>query len=166
MIPIDPFAALEAVQSAIKLVKKASQVANDVASLGPVLGKYFDAKVNAMQVISTAKSGGFKGSAMGKAIELEMALDQARDFEEQLKNLFFSSGKMDIWVAIKARATKMEAEAAQQIKREREAAARKKADIQEAIEAFLVGAGLLLIFGLTTWGSIYFYLHWNKHGCT
>lgn len=166
MIPIDPFAALEAVQSAIKLVKKASQVANDVASLGPVLGKYFDAKVNAMQVISTAKSGGFKGSAMGKAIELEMALDQARDFEEQLKNLFFSSGKMDIWVAIKARATKMEAEAAQQIKREREAAARKKADIQEAIEAFLVGAGLLLIFGLTTWGSIYFYLHCNKHGCT
>lgn len=166
MIPIDPFAALEAVQSAIKLVKKASQVANDVASLGPVLGKYFDAKVNAMQVISTAKSGGFKGSAMGKAIELEMALDQARDFEEQLKNLFFSSGKMDIWVAIKARATKMEAEAAQQIKREREAAARKKAEIQEAIEAFLVGAGLLLIFGLTTWGSIYFYLHCNKHGCT
>ena len=166
MIPIDPFAALEAVQSAIKLVKKASQVANDVASLGPVLGKYFDAKVNAMQVISTAKSGGFKGSAMGKAIELEMALDQARDFEEQLKNLFFSSGKMDIWVAIKARATKMEAEAAQQIKREREAAARKKAEIQEAIEAFLVGVGLLLIFGLTTWGSIYFYLHCNKHGCT
>ena len=163
---IDPIAALDAVQSAIKLVKKASQVANDVASLGPVLGKYFDAKVNAMQVISTAKSGGFKGSAMGKAIELEMALDQARDFEEQLKNLFFSSGKMDIWVAIKARATKMEAEAAQQIKREREAAARKKADIQEAIEAFLVGVGLLLIFGLTTWGSIYFYLHCNKHGCT
>tara|TARA_R110002126_G_scaffold222950_1_gene368034 strand:+ start:621 stop:1115 length:495 start_codon:yes stop_codon:yes gene_type:complete len=163
---IDPIAALDAVQSAIKLVKKASQVANDVASLGPVLGKYFDAKVNAMQVISTAKSGGFKGSAMGKAIELEMALDQARDFEEQLKNLFFSSGKMDIWVAIKARATKMEAEAAQQIKREREAAARKKAEIQEAIEAFLLGVGLLLIFGLTTWGSIYFYLHCNKNGCT
>jgi len=166
MLPIDPFAALEAVQSAIKLVKKASQTANDIASLGPVLGKYFDAKVTAIQVVSTAKSGGFKGSAMGKAIELEMALEQARAFEEQLKNLFFSSGKMDIWVAIKARATKMEAELAQQIKREREAAARKKKEIQQAIEMVLLVGGLLLALGMTAWGGIYFYLHCNKYGCT
>ena len=101
MIPIDPFAALDAVQSAIKLVKKASQTANDLGSLGPVLGKYFDAKVDAIKVVSQAKSGGFKGSAMGKALELEMALEQAREFEESLKNLFFSSGKMDVWMNIK-----------------------------------------------------------------
>ena len=50
MIPIDPFAALDAVQSAIKLVKKASQTASDLGSLGPVLGKYFDAKVNAIHI--------------------------------------------------------------------------------------------------------------------
>ena len=92
---VDPFTALAAISSAVSLVKKAVKTVDDVASLGPVLGKYFDAKVNAMQVISTAKSGGFKGSAMGKAIELEMALDQARDFEEQLKNLFFSSGNAE-----------------------------------------------------------------------
>lgn len=165
MIPIDPMAALDAVQSAIKLVKKASQTANDVASLGPVLGRYFDAKVNAMQVVSAAKAGGFKGSAMGKAIELEMALDGAREFEEQLKNLFFSSGKMEIWVAIKARATKLEAEAAQQAKREREAAARKKKETQQAIEMVLLVGGLLLVLGLTAWGGIYFYLHCGKYGC-
>ena len=152
MIPIDPMAALDAVQSAIKLVKKASQVANDVASLGPVLVKYFDAKVDALQVISTAKSGGFKGSAMGKAIELEMALDGAREFEEQLKNLFFSSGKMDIWVAIKARATQMEAEAAKEAKRAREVAAKKKKEIQQAIELVLglITATLLLV--MVGWG--------------
>ena len=152
MIPIDPFAALDAIQSAIKLVKKASQTANDISSLGPVLGKYFDAKVNALQVVSTAKSGGFKGSAMGKAIELEMALEGAREFEEQLKNLFFSSGKMDIWVAIKARATKMEAEFAQQAKRDREAVARKKKEIQQAIELVLGLITAALLLAMVGWG--------------
>lgn len=166
MIPIDPFAALDAVQSAIKLVKKASQTATDVASLGPVLGKYFDAKLNAIQVVATAKEGGFKGSAMGKALELEMALEQAREFEEQLKGLFFSSNKMDVWAKIKARAGKMEAEAAEQARLERIAAAKKKQENAEAIE--LIGsvfAGLVLV-GMIAWGGIYFYLHCNKYGCT
>lgn len=165
MIPIDPFAALDAVQSAIKLVKKASQTASDLSSLGPVLGKYFDAKVTAIQVVATAKNGGFKGSSMGKALELEMALEQAREFEVQLKNLFFSAGKMDVWVAIKARAAAMEAEAAKEIRRANEAAARKKKEKQEIIEAIALGAGLILLIGLLAWGGIYFYLYCNKFGC-
>jgi hypothetical protein len=165
MIPIDPVAALDAVQSAIKLVKKASQTAHDIGSLAPMLGRYFDAKVDAIQVVSTAKSGGFKGSAMGKALELEMALESAREFEEQLKNLFFSSGKMDVWVAIKARAAKMEAEAAQQAKRAKEAAARKKAEQQKALEMVLLVGGMLVLLGMIAWGGIYFYLNCNKYGC-
>ena len=165
MIPIDPFAALEAVQSAIKLVKKAAQTANDISSLGPVLGKYFDAKVTAIQVVATAKQGGFKGSAMGKALELEMALEQAREFEEQLKGLFFSANKMDVWVKIKARAAAMEAEAAKEIRRANEAVARKKKEQQEIIEATALGVGLLILIGLMAWGGIYFYLNCNKFGC-
>jgi hypothetical protein len=165
MIPIDPFAALDAVQSAIKLVKKASQTASDISSLGPVLGKYFDAKVNAIQVVQTAKAGGFKGSAMGKALELEMALEQAREFEEQLKNLFFSSGKIEIWTKIKARAAKMEADAAEHAKAERMAAAKKKRETKEAIDAILLTVVSLTLVGLLLWGSIYFYLHCNKLGC-
>lgn len=165
MIPIDPFAALDAVQSAIKLVKKASQTASDISSLGPVLGKYFDAKVSAIQVVATAKQGGFKGSAMGKALELEMALEQAREFEEQLKGLFFSANKMDVWTKIKARAAAMEAEAAKEIARAKAAAAKKKKEQQELVEAILVGVGLLLIIGMLGYGGIYFYLHCNKFGC-
>ena len=165
MIPIDPFAALDAVQSAIKLVKKASQTANDIGSLAPMLGKYFDAKVDAIKVISTAKNGGFKGSAMGKALELEMALESAREFEENLKNLFFSSGKMDVWANIKARAAAMEAEAAKEIKRAKEEAARKKKEQQEILEWVLLVGGTLLLLGLLAWGGIYFYLNCNKYGC-
>lgn len=165
MIPIDPFAALDAVQSAIKLVKKASQTANDLGSLGPVLGKYFDAKVNAIQVVATAKQGGFKGSSMGKALELEMALEQAREFEESLKNLFFSSGKMDVWMAIKKRAAAMEAEAAKEIAKAKAEATRKKKEQKELIEAILMGAVVLLISGMLIYGGIYFFLHCNKYGC-
>ena len=166
MIPIDPFAALDAVQSAIKLVKKAAQTANDISSLGPVLGKYFDAKVNALQVVSAAKSGGFKGSAMGKALELEMALEQAREFEEQLKGLFFSANKMDVWTKIKGRAAKMETEAAEHARAERAAAAKKKREMKEAIDAILLTVVSLVLVGLISWGGIYFYLHCNKYGCS
>jgi hypothetical protein len=165
MIPIDPFAALDAVQSAIKLVKKASQTANDIGSLAPMLGKYFDAKVDAIKVVSQAKNGGFKGSAMGKALELEMALEGAREFEESLKNLFFSSGKMDVWMNIKKRAAAMEAEAAKEIARAKAEAARKKKQEQELIEWVLTIGGALLIFGLIVWGGVYFYLNCNKYGC-
>jgi len=166
VIPIDPFEALDAVQSAIQLVKKASQTANDLGSLGPVLGKYFDAKVNAIQVVATAKTGGFKGSAMGKALELEMALEQAREFEESLKNLFFSSGKMDVWMNIKKRAAVMEAEAAKEIARAKAAEAKRKQEIKEAVEFGLTVFGCMLAVGLIAWGGIYFYLHCNKYGCT
>jgi len=165
VIPIDPFEALDAVQSAIQLVKKASQTANDLGSLGPVLGKYFDAKVNAIQVVATAKTGGFKGSAMGKALELEMALEQAREFEESLKNLFFSSGKMDVWMNIKKRAAVMEAEAAKEIARAKAAEAKRKKELREAIDFAVISILSLIIFGLVVWGGIYFYLHCNKYGC-
>lgn len=165
MLPIDPFAALDAVQSAIKLVKKASQTANDIGSLAPMLGKYFDAKVDAIKVVSQAKSGGFKGSAMGKALELEMALESAREFEENLKNLFFSSGKMDVWVNIKKRAAAMEAEAAKEIAKAKAEAARKKKEQQEMLEWVLMIGGTLVAVGLIIWGGVYFYLNCNKYGC-
>ena len=97
---IDPVTALAAISSAVQLVKKVSKTVDDVASLGPVLGKYFDAKEQAIEVVKQAKAGGFKGSSLGKALELEMALEQAREFEESVKMLFFQSNKMDVWQRI------------------------------------------------------------------
>ena len=166
MIPIDPFAALDAVQSAIKLVKKASQTAQDVASLGPVLGKYFDAKANAIQVVQVAQSGGFKGSALGKATELEMALNEAETFEEKLKMLFFQSGKADVWQKIKARAAKMEADAAESARKARIAAQKKKREQEEMLELIAGVVSGLVLFGMVFGGGMYFYLNCTKYGCT
>ena len=104
---IDPITALAAIQSAVKLVKKMSQTVDDVGSLGPVLGKYFDAKSNAVQAVKEAKDSG-KASNMGTAIQIEMALEQSKQFESELQMLFIQAGKVDVWNRIKQRAGEMD----------------------------------------------------------
>jgi hypothetical protein len=146
---IDPITALAAVSSAVNLVKKAVKTVQDVQSLGPVLGRYFDAKAQAIEVVEKAKTGGFKGSALGKALELELALEQAREFEEQVKMLFFQSNKMDVWQRITQRAKQMEADAARSERRRKEAQQRRQAEIDDM---FLIGIAVmttLFVIGIT-----------------
>jgi ABC-type phosphate transport system permease subunit len=146
---IDPITALAAVSSAVNLVKKAVKTVQDVQSLGPVLGQYFDAKAQAIEVVEKAKTGGFKGSALGKALELELALESAREFEEQVKMLFFQSNKMDVWQRITARAKQMEADAAKAERRRKEAKKRRQDEIDEM---FLIATAVLttlIVLGVT-----------------
>jgi hypothetical protein len=148
---IDPISALAAVSSAVALVKKAVATVQDVQSLGPVLGKYFDAKAAAIEVVEKSKSGGFAGSAMGKALELEMALEQAREFEEQVKMLFFQSNKMDVWMRITARAQQMEADAAHAARRRKDAEKKKAEETEEAITLIVGGIIALCSAGVIAW---------------
>ncbi len=148
---IDPFTALAAIQTAVKLVKAASKTVQDVESLGPVLGKFFSAKSDAIKVVQQSKTGGFKGSAMGKAIELELAIESARAFEEEIKMLFFQSNKMDVWAKILARAASIDKEAAHDARRQREAAARRKKEMDEVITLVLMFVVLALVCGGVGW---------------
>jgi hypothetical protein len=141
---IDPITALAAISSAVELVKKVSATVDDVTSLGPVLGKYFDAKADAIEVVQRSQQGEFKGSALGKALELELAVEQAKEFENQIKLLFFQSNKMDVWARIAARAQRMEADAAHAARRKKEADKRKK---EEMDELFIIIVGLLVALG-------------------
>ena len=52
---IDPLTALAGIQAAVALIKKVSKTVDDVSSLGPVLGKYFDAKSTATKAVVQAK---------------------------------------------------------------------------------------------------------------
>lgn len=151
---IDPFTALAAIQTAVKLVKTAAKTVQDVESLGPVLGKFFSAKADAIKVVSQSKQGKFSGSSMGKAIELELAIEQARAFEEEVKMLFFQSNKMDVWAKIIARAASIDKEAAHDARREREAAARRKKEIDELIELILLGLVFFVMVGAIGYFSI------------
>jgi preprotein translocase subunit Sss1 len=152
MIPIDPSEALDAINSAVNLVKKAANTAQNVESLGPFLGRYFDAKVNGLQVVLDAKSGGFKGSALGKAFEIEMAIEKHRQFEEDVKNKLFFPNHMDLWNRIKARANAMEAEFAKAAKKEKDAAAKRKKEAQEALEIVLGSLAGVLLIGMVGYG--------------
>lgn len=149
---IDPISAMAAVSSAVNLIKKASATVNDVASLGPLIGKYFDAKHEAVKAVREAKKSG--GSNMAKAIELELALKAQRDFEEELKGLFFSSNNMDIWNNIMQRVAQMNAEDKAEAEREKVRIRNAKRRQQELNEIFLalgIAAVLLIAFA---WGFI------------
>ena len=147
---IDPITALTGIQSAVKLIKQASKTVDDVASLGPLLGKYFNAKSDATKAVVESKKKG--GSSMGTALQIEMALDQAATFEKELQMLFFQSNKMDVWQKIKSRAQAMDVEDAHNARREKEEAARKKKADQEDLELGLLLGGLLLIIVMCAYG--------------
>ena len=139
---LDPLTALAAVSSAVNLIKKASKTVDDVRSLGPLLGKYFDAKHEASKAVTQAKKKG--GSNMGAAIQVELELMQQRQFEEELKMMFFQTGNADVWQDIQIRVAQMNRDDALEAKREKEAAARRKKQLAQMIEAS-IGATIIVI---------------------
>jgi hypothetical protein len=144
---IDPISALAGIQSAISMVKKAAGVAQDLGSLAPMIGKLFDAKSTATKAMLQAKQSG-KGSNMGTALQIEMALEQARAFEEELKMLFMQTGKIDVWNKIKARQAEMDLADAKEIsalKRAKKAAKQKE---QEQLEIGLAIGGTFFVLFL------------------
>lgn len=145
---IDPFTALAAITTAVKLVKKTVATVQDIESLGPVLGKYFSAKADAIEVVS---KGGFSGSAKGQAIELEMAIESARVFEEEIKMLFFSSNKMDVWQKIVARTAKIERDHAIAEGKRKAAEKKRQKEIDELITIILLLLVTFSVLGAVGW---------------
>jgi hypothetical protein len=148
---MDPMLALAGIQNAISMVKKASKVASDLGSLAPMIGKMFDAKSAATKALIEAKKS--KGSNMGAALQIEMALEQARAFEEELKMLFMTTGKVDVWNKIKARQDQMDIDDARELRsleKSEKAAKKKEEEMNElamiiggvAFVLFLVGIGI------------------------
>lgn len=147
---IDPITALAAVTSAVNLVKKAVKTVEDVRSLGPVLGKYFDAKADAVKVLQEANKGGFKGSNMAKAIELELAIESARQFEEEVKQLFFPNN-MDVWEKIVARRKQMDADEKAAKRRAVDAAIQARKRRKENLELWTAMTLAVFVFAVLMW---------------
>jgi hypothetical protein len=142
---IDPVTALAGIQSAISMVKKASKVANDLGSLAPMIGKMFDAKSVATKALIESKKT--KGSNMGTALQIEMALEQARVFEEELKMLFMTTGKVDVWNKIKERQAQMDIDDAREL-RALERAEKKAKEKEEQMNelAMIIGGCAFVVF--------------------
>jgi len=148
---IDPITALEGLQQAIGLVKKASKVANDLAGLSPMIAKMFDAKSVATKAMLEAKRSGNK-SNLGTALQIEMALDEAKRFEAELMMLFQATGRADVWQKIKQRQQQMDIEdahAARQAKEEE----KKRKEAEEEQMAWAIGIVVIVVFlGVVGWG--------------
>jgi hypothetical protein len=144
---IDPITALAGIQTAISMVKKAAKVANDLGSLAPMIGKMFDAKSVATKAMLQAKQSG-KGSNMGTALQIEMALEQARAFEEELKLLFMQTGKIDVWNKIKARQADMDLADAKEMSALKAADKKAKQKEQEMNELGMILGGCAFVLFL------------------
>jgi hypothetical protein len=143
---IDPISALNGLQNAISMVKKASKVANDIGGLAPMIGKMFDAKSQATKAMLEAKREK-RGSNMGAALQIEMALEQARAFEEELKMLFMQTGKIDVWNKIKERQAEMDRDDAKEIAALRAAEKKAKQKEEEMQEwAIIIGGIVFVLF--------------------
>jgi hypothetical protein len=142
---IDPLTALAGIQNAISMVKKASKVASDLGSLAPMIGKMFDARSTATKALIESKKS--KGSNMGTALQIEMALEQARAFEEELKLLFMTTGKIDVWNKIKARQDQMDIDDAREL-RSLERADKKAKEKEEEMQelAIIIGGTFFVLF--------------------
>jgi len=151
MIPLDPMAALDGLQKAISMVKKASKVANDLGGLAPMIGKMFDAKSQATKAMLQAKREK-KGSNMGTALQIEMAIEQARAFEEELKMLFMQTGKIDVWNKIKARQAEMDRDDAKEIAALKAEEKRLKEQEEEQMTYLIAGLAIVFFVALIAFG--------------
>jgi hypothetical protein len=148
---IDPITALEGLQSAISVVKKASKVANDLAGLAPSIAKMFDAKSVATKAMVEAKRSGNK-SNLGAALQIEMALDEAKRFESELMLLFQATGRADVWAKIKQRQQQMDVEDAH-LARQAKADEKKRKEAEDEQMAWAIGiVVIVMLLGAVGWG--------------
>lgn len=142
--------AMAAVQKTVAMIKEASSTVDDVRSLGPLLGQYFEKKHEVTKALNQAKSSG--GSNMGKAVQIELDLKAQRDFEEQVKGLFFPNN-MDVWNAIMVRVAAMDNQDKIDQKLARDRALRAKQEREELVEIIIVIFGVTLVFVLVGFGA-------------
>ena len=145
---IDPVTALAGLQSAIGLVKKAAQVANDLGGLGVMVGRMFDAKSQASKAMVEAKRSGNK-SNFALAMQIENTLMQTAKLEAELQMLYMQTGNIDVWNKIKARAAEMDRDDAIAARQAKEEEKRRKEKSQEELElaaGLTAGAFILMMF--------------------
>ena len=143
-------AGMAAVQKTVSMIKEVSGTVDDVRSLGPLLGKYFEQKHEVTKALHQAKSSG--GSNMGKAVQIELDLKAQRDFEEQVKGLFFPNN-MDVWNSIMVRVAEMDKQDKIDMQLARDRALRAKKEREELVEILIVVGGVTLIFLLVGFGA-------------
>ena len=134
--------AFATVQKTVQVIKQAQKTVNDVSSLGPMLGQYFGAKQETVKALEQAKKQG--GSSLAQAIQIEMELLSQKQFEDQLKMIFFQTGHADIWENIQKRVQEGEQAQREAQRRARDAAIKNAKKMAEMVN-IAIGIGLVVL---------------------
>jgi hypothetical protein len=111
----------------------------------------FDAKSVATKAMLEAKRSGNK-SNLGTALQIEMALDEAKRFEQELMMLFQATGRADVWDKIKKRQQQMDIEDAHLARQAKEEEKKRKEDEAEQM-AWAIGiVVIVMLLGAVGWG--------------
>lgn len=164
MIPIDPITALEGLEKAVGLVKKAQAVAKDIGGLSVMVGRLFDAESQATKSMIAAKRNGGK-SNFEIAMRIENALMNSRNLQKQLQLLYMQTGNIDVYNKMMARKAEMDRDDAIEARKLKEEEKRRKEAEAEQM-AWAIGIVVIVMFlGAVGWGIAEIQDMCAKTGC-
>lgn len=144
MIPLDPIAALEGLEKAVSLVKKAQAVANDIGGLSVMVGRLFDAESTATKSMLAAKKNGGK-SNYEIAMRIENALMNSRNLQKQIQLLYMQTGNIDVYNKMMSRVAEMNRDDAIEARKLKDAEKKKKQQEREQMEMAALIGGIVFI---------------------
>jgi hypothetical protein len=151
MIPLDPISALEGLEKAVSLVKKAQAVAKDIGGISVMVGRLLDAESNATKSMLAAKRNGGK-SNFEVAMRIENALMNSRNTLKEIQLLYMQTGNIDVYNNMMARKAEMDRDDAIEARKLKEEEKRRKEAEQEQM-AWAIGIVVIVMFlGAVGWG--------------
>ncbi len=151
MIPIDPISALEGLEKAVSLVKKAQAVAKDIGGLSVMVGRLLDAESNATKSMLAAKRNGGK-SNFEVAMRIENALMNSRNTLKEIQLLYMQTGNIDVYNNMMARKAEMDRDDAIEARKLKEEEKRRKEAEQEQLEWAVGIVVIVMLLGAIGWG--------------
>jgi hypothetical protein len=111
----------------------------------------FDAKSVATKAMVEAKRSNNK-SNLGAALQIEIALDEAKRFEQELMMLFQATGRADVWDKIKKRQQQMDIEDAHLARQAKAEEKKRKEEEQEQLAWAFGVVIIVMLLGAVGWG--------------
>jgi conjugal transfer/entry exclusion protein len=148
---IDPITALEGLEKAVSLVKKAQAVAKDIGGLSVMVGRLFDAESNATKSMLAAKRSGGK-SNFEIAMRIENALMNSRNLQKQLQLLYMQTGNIDVYNKMMARKLEMDRDDAIEARKLKEEEKKRKEQQEEQMVWAIAIVVIVLLIGAVGWG--------------
>ena len=158
---LDPFTLFATAQAAIAGAKAVIQAGKDVNGIVHDMMKFFDAKDQIAKIAAEPKSFGQSDTA--KAMQTVMHLKELNDAENELKDMLIWSGNAPLYYAmIQERNDIVAKRKSEEIAMEKAKAKRKK-EIEEAVNMLLLGVAGAMLMILIVWGTLQYIDFMRSH---